>query len=238
MLGFYGVFLDIKGRRCAVFGGDEHEAERKVRYLLDCGAEVVFFAPEDDVSVGLEKLASEGKAEWVRRKYQAGDLCNVWLAIVADTSNQTVNEAISKEAESNNVLLNVMDVTHLCNFIAPALVHVGPVTTAISTGGASPALARRLREEMSGENCRCMRWARSGRSLEEARRRIRSKGIVVCPEKWQGFMTEEWLSEALEGNESSAIDRIVEQITSIHCEPCAPIGRCSLLAEGAETSPH
>ncbi len=228
MPSFYGVFLDIKGRHCAVFGGDEHEAQRKVVYLLECGAKVILFAKEEHTSDTLKLLAKDKIITWHKRNYIAGDLTGIWLAIVADTSDTTINQAIHQEAEEKQVLLNVMDVTHLCNFIAPALVHQDPVTVAISTAGASPALARKLREEISGKDCKCMLWASVGNVLAQARTKIRQQGIVVCPQYWQDFMTQEWLSTAMQ-DQQKAVQEITSNLADYHCTQCEPFGRCQML---------
>ena len=128
---YYGVFVDVKDRHCLVFGGDPHEGERKVRYLVDCGANVTLFSPEDETSDDLATMAASGQIDWVRRKYEPGDLAGAWVVIVADTSDAATNEAISQEASERNILLNVMDVTPLCTFIAPALVQRQDVTVAV-----------------------------------------------------------------------------------------------------------
>ena len=83
-----------------------------------------------------------------RASSKGGDLGGAFIAVAA-TGDDDANEMISKEARERNVLLNVVDVTHLCTFIAPAVARRGDVTIAVSTGGASPALARKFREELS-----------------------------------------------------------------------------------------
>ncbi|MBI4305377.1 MAG: bifunctional precorrin-2 dehydrogenase/sirohydrochlorin ferrochelatase [Chloroflexi bacterium] len=187
---YYPIFLDVKGRRCLVFGGN-HEGERKVSYLLECGAVVTLIAPE--ATPTLEALAVDGKIEWHKRGYSPGDLAGAWVVIVADTGDKAANEAISAEAQEGNVLLNVTDVTHLCTFIAPSIVQRSDVTVAISTAGTSPALARRLREEMASPACDCLRWAELGPMLADVRREIRSRKLHVTPEQWQECMTEDLL---------------------------------------------
>ena len=160
---YYGVFVDIQDRRCLVFGGDPHEGERKVRYLLECGGRVTLFSPENDTSENLKALANAGQIDWVKRRYQSGDLTGAWIVIVADTSDSDINHAISVEAAERNILLNVMDVTPLCTFIAPALIQRQDVTVAVSTAGTSPALARRLRERISDHDyCRCLQMGGHG----------------------------------------------------------------------------
>ncbi len=223
---YYGIYLDVQDRLGMVFGGDAHEGERKVNYLLECGAKVKLFSPEDEISDDLRTKADSGEIEWVNRKYQAGDLDGAWIVIVADTSSMETNEAIFKEAADRNILLNVMDVTPLCTWIAPSLIQRNDVTVSISTAGTSPALARRLREEMSADSCSCLRWANVGPVLRDARKKIRGEGIVCCPEKWQDFMTAEWLEEAESAAPDVSQDKLVNGIRSIACESCAPYGSC------------
>jgi siroheme synthase-like protein len=232
---YYGIFLDVQDRLGMVFGGDAHEGQRKVEYLRECGASVKLFSPEEDTSGKLKQMAAAGEIEWVKRKYQPGDLAGAWIAIVADTSSSEINHAVSKEAKERNVLLNVMDVTPLCTFIAPALIQRNDVTVAVSTAGSSPALARRLREEMTADTCQCLRWANVGPVLRDARKDIRSRGLVMCPEKWQTFMTPKWLDEAEHGDAAKAQEYLVKGLESVACESCKPYGHCVRLETPA---PH
>ena len=210
---YYGVFVDVKGRRCLVFGGDPHEGERKVRYLLDCGADVTLFSPPEDTSGNLVEMAQSGQIEWLQRKYRSGDLAGAWLVIVADTSDAETNEAISREAEERNILLNVMDVTHLCTFIAPALIQREDVTVAVSTAGTSPALARRLRERISDEKyCRCLEWADIGPMLADVRKDVRSRDLPVTPDDWADSITESMLKAFQEGDPDRARKMLVDAL--------------------------
>jgi siroheme synthase-like protein len=221
---YYPVFLDVKDRTCQVFGGNA-EAERKVRYLLECGAQVAVFSPAGQMTAGLRQLAAGGKAAWTQRTYRHGDLAGAWLVIVADTSDAARNERIFAEARDRGIMLNTMDVPHLCTFIAPAIVQRHDVTVAVSTAGTSPALARKLREEISSDSCSCLRWADAGPLLAEARRDVRAAGTVVCPETWQEFMTPAWLERSAVAPEQ-ARRSLVEGLAARHCEACAPYGRC------------
>ena len=198
---YYGIYLDVKSRLGIVFGGDAHEGQRKVKYLLECGANIKLFSPDDEISETLRELADNGKIEWTKRKYQPGDLAGAWVVIVADTSSKETNEAISTEARERNILLNVMDVTPLCTWIAPSLIQRNDVTVAVSTAGTSPALARRLRERMSDhENCQCLRWADMGPMLADARVEQRSRDLKVTPNQWAESITDKML-ETFEGGD-------------------------------------
>jgi precorrin-2 dehydrogenase/sirohydrochlorin ferrochelatase len=232
---YYGIFLDVNDRQGLVFGGDAHEGQRKVEYLRECGAKVRLFSPEDATSPKLKKLAANGEIEWVKRRYQPGDIKGAWIAIVADTSDSVIYEAISAEAKELNVLLNVMDVTPLCTFIAPALIHRNDVTVAVSTAGSSPALARRLREEMTADTCNCLRWANVGPILSDVRKDVRGRGLVMCPEKWQTFMTSTWLDEADHGDPAKAQSKLTVGLESVACKSCAPYGSCQRIETAA---PH
>jgi precorrin-2 dehydrogenase / sirohydrochlorin ferrochelatase len=144
---FYIACLRLTGRRCVVVGGGEVGLE-KVEGLLACDARVVLIAPS--AVPELEALAAEGSIEWVRRDYQRGDLEGTFVAIAA-TDDTDVNIRVYEDAEWRAMLVNVVDVPPLCNFILPAIVRTGPLAIAISTAGASPALAKRIKREVAAE---------------------------------------------------------------------------------------
>jgi siroheme synthase-like protein len=141
---FYIACLKLTGRRCVVVGGGEIGLE-KVEGLLACDGKVVLIAPEAEPE--LQKLASEGSIEWIRREYETGDLEATFIAIAA-TNDTDVNIAVYEDAERRAMLVNVVDVPPLCNFILPAILRTGPLAIAISTAGASPALAKRMKREI------------------------------------------------------------------------------------------
>jgi siroheme synthase-like protein len=142
---FYIACLRLSGRRCVVVGGGEVGLE-KVEGLLACGGEVVLIAPE--AVPALEALAAEGSIAWERREYATGDLEATFIAIAA-TNHTDVNIRVFEDAERRAMLVNVVDVPPLCNFILPAIVRTGPLAIAISTAGASPALAKRIKREIA-----------------------------------------------------------------------------------------
>ncbi|SEH11317.1 precorrin-2 dehydrogenase/sirohydrochlorin ferrochelatase family protein [Thermoleophilum album] len=142
---FYVACLRLSGRRCLVVGGGEVGLE-KVEGLLACDAAVVLIAPQ--AIEPLQELAAEGSIEWIPRAWQPSDLDGAFLVIAA-TDDSEVNIRIFEEAERRAMLVNVVDVPPLCNFILPAIVRQGPLAIAISTAGASPALAKRIRDEVA-----------------------------------------------------------------------------------------
>jgi siroheme synthase-like protein len=142
---FYIACLRLKGRRCLVVGGGDIGLE-KVEGLLACDADVTLVAPE--AHPALRELAEEGSIRWERRSYERGDLDGCLIAIAA-TNDTDVNIAVFSDAERRAMLVNVVDVPPLCNFILPAIVRTGPLAVAISTAGASPALAKRMKREIA-----------------------------------------------------------------------------------------
>jgi len=142
---FYIACLKLTGRRALVVGGG-HIGLDKVEGLLACGATVHLVAPR--AIPALEQLAASGDIEWSQRPYETTDLEGCLIAIAA-TDDTDVNIRIYEEAEQRAMLVNIVDVPPLCNFILPAIVRTGPVAIAISTAGASPALAKRMKREIS-----------------------------------------------------------------------------------------
>jgi precorrin-2 dehydrogenase len=142
---FYIACLRLTSRRCVVIGGGDVGLE-KVEGLLACDAEITLVAPEAHPE--LVRLADEGSIRWEQREYQAADLEGCLIAIAA-TSDTDVNIRVFDDAERRSMLVNVVDVPPLCNFILPAIVRTGPLAIAISTAGASPALAKRMKREVS-----------------------------------------------------------------------------------------
>jgi siroheme synthase-like protein len=142
---FYIACLKLTGRRCVVVGGGDVGLE-KVEGLLACDGEVVLVAP--DAVEPLCDLAAEGSIRWERREYEPADLERTFIAIAA-TNDTDVNIRVFEDAERRAMLVNVVDVPPLCNFILPAIHRSGPLAIAISTAGASPALAKRLKREIA-----------------------------------------------------------------------------------------
>jgi siroheme synthase-like protein len=136
--------LRLADRRCLVVGGGSVGLE-KVEGLLSCGAAVSLVAPT--ACSALEALAGEGSITWLQRSYEPSDLEHAFLVIAA-TDDTEVNIRVHDDAERRSMLVNVVDVPPLCSFILPAIVRSGPLAIAISTAGASPALAKRMKREI------------------------------------------------------------------------------------------
>ena len=144
---FYMACLKLTGRRCLVVGGGAVGLE-KVEGLLACDGQVTLVSPS--AIPELEDLAAEGSIMWERRAYRADDLEGAFMAIAA-TGDTDINVRVYEDAERRAMLVNVVDVPPLCNFILPAVFRSGPLAVAISTAGASPALAKRIKRQIADE---------------------------------------------------------------------------------------
>ena len=143
---FYIACLKLTGRRCLVVGGGEIGLE-KVEGLLACDGDVTLIAPF--AVPPLEQLAAEGSIRWERREYAGKEDLEGVFMVIASTDDTDVNIRVFDDAEERAMLVNVVDVPPLCNFILPAIVRTGPLAIAISTAGASPALAKRMKNEIA-----------------------------------------------------------------------------------------
>ena len=235
---YYPVFLDLRGRRVVVIGGGAM-GEEKVTRLMPYGAQVVVVSP--DVTDEVSKLAQDGQVEWTRRLYRGGDLEGAFIAIVADTSDDAVNHAVSEEARQRNVPLNVADVTDLCTWITPSVARRGEVIVATSTGGASPALARRFREILNGE-CRLesrhelMDFADLAPLLSDARKQLLDKGIRLNLDHWQACLTDELIDLVQAGQIEQAKQVLMDSLLVGTTCDCADTV-CAMYEEMAQQIP-
>ena len=142
-MNYYPAFLDLRGKKAVVVGGGRI-AERKVISLMKAGAEVTVISPS--LTSRLSRAKYDKRISHLSRGYRKGDLRGSFLVIAA-TDSEAINSRIAREAPA---LVNVVDVPSECNFIAPSVVKRGPLILAISTGGASPAVAKTLRKELEG----------------------------------------------------------------------------------------
>lgn len=143
---FYIACLKLTGRKCLVVGGGDIGLE-KIEGLLACDGEIVLIAP--DACDAVKDLAAEGSIEWIQREYAGPEDLEGKFMVIAATNDSEVNIKIYYDGEKRAMLANVVDVPPLCNFILPAIVRTGPLAIAISTAGASPALAKRMKREIS-----------------------------------------------------------------------------------------
>ncbi len=141
---YYPIYLDIEGRNVIIIGGG-NVCARKAETMMNYGARVTVVSPE--FTGEIEGWAAEGRLEIRRKLYDAGDLDGANI-VIASTDDQSVNEQIAADCRARRIPVNVVDVTHLCEFIVPAIIEKNGIQIAISTGGKSPALARTLKEDL------------------------------------------------------------------------------------------
>ncbi len=138
------VFLNLDGRKCLIVGGGE-VALRKFDLLRKTGAKIIVVTPR--MTPALERQIDGIRALHWMREFRAEDVSGCFLVISA-TGDSLINASVAEAANRANIPVNVVDNPELCSFIFPAIVDRSPVVAAVSTGGASPVLARLLRERL------------------------------------------------------------------------------------------
>jgi precorrin-2 dehydrogenase/sirohydrochlorin ferrochelatase len=146
-LKYYPVFLNIRDKKCVIVGGGE-VAARKAERLLDCGAKVFIISPQ--LTPELAALKEKDIISHIATEY-TGDLINGAALVIGATDDEKTNAAISLDARSKGIPVNIVDDPQKCDFILPSLVQRGDLAITIGTGGKSPALARYMREELESK---------------------------------------------------------------------------------------
>ena len=144
-MGYYPVFLDLDNARCLVVGGGAI-AERKVDALLASDGVVTVVSPV--LTRGLQELAAAQRISVVRRPYKKEDLVGVSLVIAA-TDDPALQQQIAADTKRAHIFCNVVDQPDLCSFVVPGVVKQGDLTLAISTNGTSPAMAKKIRQDLT-----------------------------------------------------------------------------------------
>jgi len=166
---YFPVFFDLKGKRCLVVGGGD-VAARKVSLLFRAGAEVLVISPE--LCESLQNRVANGEIKHEARSFKDADI-DACVLIVAGTDDQAVNKRVSELAHAKCIPVNVVDQPALCSFIVPSIIDRSPVQVAVSTGGASPVLARLLRARL--ETMIPSAYGRLASLMNEFRDKVKSK---------------------------------------------------------------
>ncbi len=145
-MSYYPILLNIQDRLVAVIGGGE-VALRKVKDLLEAGARMRIVSPQFHPEIESLAASHPGRIALVRRRYEPGDLAGTALAF-STTDSPGVNRAVFAEAEERGIFLNAVDDPPNCSFIVPSTTRKGGLIIAVSTGGASPAMAAKLRRRL------------------------------------------------------------------------------------------
>jgi precorrin-2 dehydrogenase/sirohydrochlorin ferrochelatase len=144
-LPYYPIYIDLEQRPVTIIGGGEVCA-RKAETMLRYGAIVTIVSPA--FTDEIEGWARDGRVALRRKLYDESDLGGAAI-VIASTDDKCVNGRIARDARRRRIPVNVVDVTHLCEFIVPAIIEKGSIQIAVSTGGKSPALARTLKEDLN-----------------------------------------------------------------------------------------
>jgi precorrin-2 dehydrogenase/sirohydrochlorin ferrochelatase len=201
----YPVMLDVSRLSVLVVGGGE-VALRKVRGLVEAGGRPAILSPE--VHPELLSIIRQHQLPWRQRTFEAGDALDCALVFVA-TDSPTINAWVEREAAREGALANVADDGGRSIFQVPASIRRDEVVVAFSTGGASPLLARRLRERL--EAVVTPGLGRAARRLAEARREVRARwpeDEERRREAWFAIITPEFLDAAIEGRDADVEHRI------------------------------
>jgi siroheme synthase-like protein len=182
---YYPVFLDLDGRPVIVIGGGNVACE-KVAGLRKAGAKVTIVCPE--LAPELQELRDAGDLTHIARPWQPSDLEGDWAVVMVATDDGAVNREARDAARARRIWVNAADDPANCDFILPAVVRKGRITLAASTAGASPALARRLREELDAYLTEDMPALAD--LLAEVRTELRSRKIRVENDTWQEAIDE------------------------------------------------
>jgi uroporphyrin-III C-methyltransferase/precorrin-2 dehydrogenase/sirohydrochlorin ferrochelatase len=227
MMQSFPLFLSLKERRALVVGGSE-AAARKVDLLLSAGARVSLIA--GSVNGELAQLIAEGRVAWAGRTFDDGDLVGVTLVVVA-TDDEALRMRVSSLAQRYCVPVNVVDEPLLSSFTMPAIIDRGPITVAISTGGAAPALARKLRAEI--ERALPAAIGRLARFAEMFRQQVRR--TLSDPRSRRRFWDRVFDGRvgelALAGDEISARRELIRLLDGARNTP-APAGMVHLVGAG------
>jgi siroheme synthase-like protein len=141
---YYPIFIDVENRDVVIIGGGG-VCTRKAETMMRYGARVTVIAPR--VTDEIMGWVSAGRIQLKRKEYDDGDLDGASI-VIASTDDACINGRIARDCRRRKIPVNVVDVTHLCEFIVPAIVEQGSIQLAVSTGGKSPALARTLKENL------------------------------------------------------------------------------------------
>jgi len=200
---YYPIFLNIKGRKCVVVGGGQ-VALRKVNALIKHGAnvEVISAAPCQE----LGELADMGEVHILSRDYAQGDLVGAIIAIAA-TDNGKTNEEVAREAKGRGTLINVVDDPHSSDFIVPSYLSRGDVTIAVSTGGRSPALARKIRANI--EKGFGTEYASLALLVSEVRSELKRRGIKVESDDWQEVLDLDSLIDMVQAGRTEEVRAVL-----------------------------
>lgn len=211
-MGYYPIVIELSGRPCVVIGGGP-VAERKVAGLFAVGAAVTVISPT--LTPRLARPAAEGQLRHVSREYRRGDLVGYQLAFVA-TDDGAVNGSVAREGRERGVWVNAADDPARCDFLLPSVLRRGALIVAVSTGGASPGLARAIREALEAHFS--AEYAPLVRIAAEVRAELRARGGRPDGRAWRVALDGEIRQLVADGRRDEAKARL---FSALGPEACA-----------------
>lgn len=201
-MGYYPIFVEMKDRPVIVVGGG-NVAEGKVQGLLAASADVTLVAPK--LTDALREMVATGRIRHTPREYAPADLDGHAMCFVA-TDDGAINAKVAADCRERGVWVNAADDPANCDFILPAVVRSGKIVVAASTGGASPAMARRLREDLTAfldED-----YAPLTELVAEVRAEVRAASLTIDTEAWQSAIDATLRTLVAQGRIDEARDRL------------------------------
>ena len=200
MPNYYPIMLDVRGRRAVVIGGDDIATE-KAAALCACGARVTVISPT--FCRQLQKKGEQGRVTLRRKAYECGDTAGAYV-VVAAISDPELVEAIWAETQERGQLVNIVDMPARCSFIVPSILRRDQLTIAVSTDGASPSLAKRIRQRL--ESLFPPAYGPYLRLAAAARARLRESGVSYRHRDafFGDFFASDVLAQLAEGDEAAA----------------------------------
>ncbi len=213
------IFMNIRGRRTLVVGGGE-VAARKVGLLLEAGAAVTVVSPA--LGSTLQSQADSGAVTWRQAAFAPADLDGVTL-VVAATDDEQVNRQVSELAQARNLPVNVVDNPELCSFLMPSIIDRSPVQIAVSTGGASPVLARLLRARL--ESAIPAAYGRLAQLVESFRDKVKArfKDTNARRNFWEQVLQGEIAEMVFAGKDEQARDALEAAVAAGKDEPVGEV---------------
>lgn len=207
---FLPVFLDIRNRPCVVIGGGD-VAARKVELLLRAGGKVSVIAPE--LSETLQRQRAAGDIVYVNTTFEPHHLDGVVLAVAA-TDDTAVNRAVSEAARARCIPVNVVDQPALCSFTMPSIIDRSPIMVAVSSGGASPVLARLLRARL--ETLIPASYGRLGALVQKFRDRVKARFKTIDERRtfWENVLQGPIAEMMYSGREQAAHAALEQAVQS------------------------
>jgi precorrin-2 dehydrogenase / sirohydrochlorin ferrochelatase len=205
-MSYFPIFVEMKNRRCLVIGAGT-VGERKIAGLLDAGAAVTVISPE--MTENIAGWFENKMIKWIARRYQPGDLSGYEIAFAA-TGDAAVNTQVFTEGRRFDVWVNSADDPKHCDFILPSVVRRGDLTVAVSSGGASPALARTVREEL--EMHLSQEYEQLAQIAAEARSEARRRSLSIPFETWRRALSGDVRQYLMRGEVARAKSQLLKEL--------------------------